>query len=136
MTVDALVVQKGHILLIERGDHPGKGLLALPGGFVDQEERLLDACLRELDEETQLNVPVSVLKGAIKQQRVFDDPHRSSRGRTITHAFYIVLPDEVELPTVCGSDDAKDAMWVPLAELDSSQLYEDHYFIIQAMLGE
>ena len=135
VTVDAVVIQSGHVLMVERKARPGKGLLALPGGFVDQGERLVDACLRELREETRLKVPVPVLKGSIKGQQVFDDPHRSARGRTITHAFYIELEPNKELPKVKGGDDARHAQWVPLAELDPNRIFEDHYFIIQEMTG-
>ena len=135
VTVDALVVQSGHVLMVERKARPGKGLLALPGGFLNQNERLLDACLRELREETRLKVPAPVLKGSIKAQEVFDEPHRSTRGRTITHAFHIELEANKSLPKVKGSDDAKHAMWVPLSELDPRNIFEDHYFIIQSLLG-
>jgi bifunctional NMN adenylyltransferase/nudix hydrolase len=50
MTVDAVVVQSGHILLVKRGDMPGKGLWALPGGFLNQDETMLDGAIRELKE--------------------------------------------------------------------------------------
>ncbi|VUD41797.1 Bifunctional NMN adenylyltransferase/Nudix hydrolase [Thalassocella blandensis] len=135
VTVDAIVVQSGHVLMVERKARPGKGLLALPGGFVDGQETLMNACIRELREETRLKIPVPVLKGSVKSQHVFDDPYRSSRGRTITHAFYIELEPSKELPRVKGGDDAKYAMWVPLADLDPARIYEDHYFIIQYMTG-
>ena len=135
VTVDAVIVQSGHVLMVERKARPGKGLMALPGGFVDHNEKLVDACLRELREETRLKVPVPVLKGSIKAQEVFDDPHRSARGRTITHAFYIELEPNKALPKVKGSDDAKHAMWVPLADLDPTKIFEDHYFIVQKMTG-
>ncbi|MBA55931.1 MAG: ADP-ribose pyrophosphatase [Pseudomonadales bacterium] len=135
VTVDAVVVQSGHVLMVERRARPGKGLLALPGGFVDQGEKLVDACLRELREETRLKVPVPVLKGSIKSQQVFDDPHRSARGRTITHAFYMELQPDKTLPKVKGGDDARHALWIPLADLDPTQIFEDHYFIIQEMTG-
>lgn len=135
VTVDAVVVQSGHVLMVERKARPGKGLLALPGGFVDHGERLVDACLRELREETRLKVPAPVLKGSIKANQVFDDPYRSARGRTITHAYYIELSPNKDLPRVKGGDDAKHAMWVPLADLDPTRIFEDHYFIIQEMTG-
>jgi bifunctional NMN adenylyltransferase/nudix hydrolase len=135
VTVDAVVVQSGHVLLVERKAHPGKGQLALPGGFINQNERLVDACLRELREETRLKVPAPVLKGHIKENRVFDDPNRSTRGRTITHAFYIELEADKKLPKVRGGDDAKHAMWVPLANLDPRKMFEDHYFIIQELIN-
>lgn len=135
VTVDAVVIQSGHVLMVERKARPGKGLMALPGGFVDGNEKLMDACLRELREETRLKVPAPVLQGSIKHQQVFDDPHRSARGRTITHAFYIELAPNKELPKVKGGDDAKHAMWVPLADLDPTTIFEDHYFIIKELTG-
>lgn len=134
VTVDAVIVQSGHVLLVERGAAPGKGLWALPGGFVDQEETLREAMLRELREETRLKVPAPVLLGSIAGEGVFDDPHRSARGRTITHAYFIHLPPDTGLPKVKGSDDAKQAFWLPLADLDPAKMFEDHYFIIQRLL--
>jgi bifunctional NMN adenylyltransferase/nudix hydrolase len=136
VTVDAVVVQSGHILLVERGARPGKGQWALPGGFINPDESLRTACLRELKEETRLKVPVPVLNGCIQSEAVFDDPHRSERGRTITHAFFIHLPADTALPKVKGSDDAKKAFWIPLAEINPAQMFEDHYFIIQRMVGQ
>ena len=137
VTVDAVVVHSGHILLVKRGAEPGKGLWALPGGFVDQNETLLDACLRELREETRLKLPNPVLKGSIKAQRVFDKPDRSARGRTITHAFYFDFASG-ELPAVKGGDDAAKARWVPLAEFFDdceSRMFEDHFGIVCSFLG-
>ncbi|GLS28042.1 bifunctional nicotinamide-nucleotide adenylyltransferase/Nudix hydroxylase [Marinibactrum halimedae] len=135
VTVDGVVIQSGHVLMVERKARPGKGLLALPGGFVDQNETLENACLRELREETRLKVPTPVLKGSIRAHRVFDNPHRSARGRTITHAFYFELAPNQQLPKVKGGDDAKHAVWVPLSQLDPRRIYEDHYFIIKAITG-
>lgn len=134
VTTDAVVVQSGHILLIQRRAAPGAGLLALPGGFLNQEEYLVDGMLRELREETKLKVPAPVLKGSIVNTRVFDKPDRSLRGRTITHAYLIQLPPG-ELPQVKGSDDAAKAMWVPISDIREDQMFEDHYAIIQHMLG-
>lgn len=135
VTVDGVVIQSGHILLVERRAQPGKGLWALPGGFLRGEETLEGACLRELREETRLKVPAPVLKGSIRERRVFDWPYRSRRGRTITHAFLFELEPSTELPRVRGGDDARRAFWVALADLGPEQMYEDHYFIIQAMIG-
>jgi bifunctional NMN adenylyltransferase/nudix hydrolase len=135
VTVDAVVVQSGHVLLVTRKAFPGRGQLALPGGFIQPNERLEGSMLRELREETRLKVPAPVLLGSIKQRQVFDSPYRSTRGRTITHAFYIELPPDTSLPKVKGGDDAKHAQWLPLASLDPRQMYEDHYDIIQEMIG-
>lgn len=134
MTVDAVVQQAGHILMVVRNEQPGRGMLALPGGFLAQHETLLDGALRELNEETQIDVPRRVLLGALRFERTFDDPHRSSRGRTITHAFRFDL-SEKKLPRVKGGDDAAEARWVPLSQLRPEQCFEDHAHIVQAMLG-
>ena len=136
VTVDAVVVQSGHILLVERKARPGKGLLALPGGFVDQNETLKNAVIRELREETRIKVPAPVLLGSISKQEVFDNPNRSLRGRTITHAYLFALKDDFRgLPKVKGGDDAKHAFWLPLAKIDPEKLFEDHFHIIEAMIS-
>lgn len=133
-TVDAVVQQSGHVLMVIRKEQPGLGMLALPGGFLKQDETLLDGALRELNEETQIDVPRRVLLGAKKSERTFDDPHRSSRGRTITHAFRFDL-SEKRLPNVKGGDDAAAARWVPLADIRPETCFEDHAYIIRTMLG-
>ncbi len=136
MTADALVVQSGHILLVERRSMPGRGLWALPGGFLNPKESLFDACIRELREETRLKVPEPVLRGSLHSQHTFDDPYRSARGRTITQAFYIQLKNDAKgLPKVKGGDDAAEAFWLPLAELNAKMMFEDHYAIITKMVG-
>ncbi|HPQ94542.1 MAG: bifunctional nicotinamide-nucleotide adenylyltransferase/Nudix hydroxylase [Thiothrix sp.] len=136
VTVDAVVIRSGHVLLVERRTRPGKGLWALPGGFVGPEESLLTAMLRELREETRLKVPLPVLQDAIVCSQVFDHPQRSERGRIITHAWLIGLkPDAGGLPKVRGGDDAARAFWLPLAALDPEQLFEDHFHIIRTLAG-
>lgn len=130
VTVDAVTVQSGHVLLVKRGARPGKGQWAIPGGFLNQDEKVLDGALRELKEETKIKVPLPVLRGNIVEREVFDNPNRSSRGRTITHAFLIHLPPDHELPKVKGSDDAAEAKWIPLSEVKRDMMYEDHFDII------
>jgi bifunctional NMN adenylyltransferase/nudix hydrolase len=135
-TADAVVIQSGHVLMIRRRAEPGKGLWALPGGYVNAntDKSVEAAMLRELREETKIKVPEPVLKGSIVRSRVFDAIDRSPRGRIITHAFHIVLPDG-ELPKVKGSDDAEKAKWVPIAEVRSDECFEDHYEILQHFVG-
>ncbi|HET8687496.1 MAG TPA: NUDIX domain-containing protein, partial [Methanosarcina sp.] len=136
VTTDAVVVQSGHIALIQRRDNPGKDLWAIPGGFLNINERIVDGCIRELREETGLKVVDKVLKGSIVDREVFDDPKRSDRGRTVTHAFYFKLEDSMDLPHIKGLDDAKKAKWVPISDLYEmrDQFFEDHYFLIKHFL--
>ena len=135
-TADSVVIQSGHVLMIRRRAEPGKGLWALPGGYVNAntDRSVEDAAIRELREETGIKVPAPVLRGSIKRSKVFDAIDRSPRGRIITHAFHIELPDG-ELPKVKGSDDADKARWVPIAEIKSEECFEDHHEIIMSFLG-
>jgi bifunctional NMN adenylyltransferase/nudix hydrolase len=134
ITVDAVVVQSGHVLLVKRKDKPGQGLWALPGGYLNPNETFIQGCMRELKEETRIDAPKGMLFGSVKAQRTFDDIHRDPRGRFITHAFLIALPANDVLPKVKGGDDAVEAKWVPLSEIKPETLFLDHSFIIESML--
>jgi bifunctional NMN adenylyltransferase/nudix hydrolase len=137
-TTDAVVIQGGHILLIQRGFSPGKGLWALPGGFINPKERLEDCLIRELIEETKIKVPEIILRKGITYREVFDHPDRDLRGRTITNAYLIELDGGTgELPRVKGSDDARIAKWFKLSEIEpmSEAIYGDHSHIIGTMVA-
>ena len=138
LTCDAVVTQAGHILLVRRGAMPGEGLWALPGGFVNHNERIFDAAVRELQEETKIKVPEKILRKSMVKKDYFDDPDRSLRGRTVTFGFHFALdavPDG--LPKVKGSDDAVKAIWVPFAEFKEmeTQMFEDHFAIATTLIG-
>ncbi len=132
VTVDAVVFKSGHVLAVRRRGFPGKGLFALPGGFVRQNETLERSAIRELREETGLIIPAPELKKYIQGIGVFDHPDRSLRGRTITHGFYFNLGSVGDLPAVKGGDDADRAWWMPLNDvyLNEDQFFEDHVSII------
>ena len=136
VTVDAVVRIAGKVLLIRRGRAPGKGLLAVPGGFIEQRETAYQSAVRELQEETGFHLLPSEMEHAFQGMRVFDHPDRSQRGRVITHAFYFDLGDRM-LPEIAGSDDAAEARWVDIAELPSleEQFHDDHFHLLDAFLG-
>ena len=129
-TVDSMVVQSGHVLLVNRKSYPGKGLWALPGGYLNPTEKTFDGAIRELREETKLKVPEPVLRGSTVCEKVFADPYRSSRGRIVTVAYLFHLRAETQLPRVKGSDDAAKAKWWPLSQVKRSMFFEDHFDIL------
>ncbi|WP_394781352.1 bifunctional nicotinamide-nucleotide adenylyltransferase/Nudix hydroxylase [Undibacterium sp.] len=134
-TVDAVVKTAGHVLLIKRKNHPGLGLWALPGGYVEPRERLLQAAIRELEEETTLGVLSNTLPDALVAVEVFDHPDRSLRGRSITHAHFFDLKSE-QLPEVEAGDDAASASWVPVQQLAGMEelFFDDHFHILNHFL--
>lgn len=133
VTVDAVVTCRSHVLLIQRGRSPGKGTWAVPGGFLELGETLLQSALRELQEETGL---VLTAQAALPlATHVFDHPQRSQRGRTISHGFLFSLGD-VPLPTLEAADDAAALQWVPIAELTTreDEFFDDHFHILDTFL--
>ena len=120
VTVDAILVSSNQsVLLIERGRDPFKGKWALPGGFVEMDEELDVACLRELEEETGIKLH------ELKQFRAFGGVNRDPRHRTISIVFYAFT--ESEIVAVAG-DDAAKARWFPLNQLP--ELAFDHGLIL------
>jgi bifunctional NMN adenylyltransferase/nudix hydrolase len=110
-TADAVIIQSGHVLMIQRANQPGYGLWALPGGYVNQHERIRAAAVREALEETGIRLTTGknaeeitkkMLDGAIRGKEIFDDPNRSERGRIITVAYLMRLDDTKPLPKVSG----------------------------------
>ena len=138
VTVDAVVIQGGHILLVKRGRQPGIGLYALPGGHIDRDERLADAMVRELKEETKIDAPGPVIQGHVTRHKMYEHPDRSERARVMTMAYLIELPirnrdsdGNYQLDKIKAGDDAAIVEWVPLSEIDPRMMFEDHFDIIQ-----
>lgn len=139
-TVDNVILWRGNILLIRRKAMPGKGLWALPGGFIKDSEWLYEAAIRELNEETNIKFYDSlelrknklfIKKEWLVKENTFDHPTRSLRGRTITTAYFWKIPDQYEID-IMAADDASDVRWFPLIEAlkMGSSLFEDHVHII------
>lgn len=113
------------VLLIERGIEPFKGMWALPGGFVNADETAEQAAVRELREETGINVPVPrlFLSG------VYSKPGRDPRGWTVAAAYLLRLGDaEGRAGDIEAGDDAASAQWFYFADLPD--LAFDHADII------
>ena len=113
------------ILLIQRALDPFKGAWALPGGFVDMEEDLEAAALRELEEET------GVRDVFIEQLYTFGQPERDPRGRVVSVAYY-ALVNLAEHP-VHASSDADHVEWFELDQLP--RLAFDHDRIVEVAIN-
>ena len=111
------------VLLIKRAHDPFKGKWALPGGFVDENEPLEHAALRELEEETGLK------RIRLEQVAAFGDPGRDPRGHTVSIVFVGVLHNNRK---VKAGDDAAEAEWHPA--LQPPPLAFDHNKILSAAL--
>jgi 8-oxo-dGTP diphosphatase len=120
-TTDVVVFRRGpaglEVLLITRGKAPFEGMQALPGGFVevgdavvDQGEDLPDAAARELREETGLVIDPDRLRPV----GFYGAPYRDPRARVLTATFFVLL---TEHHAVGAGDDASDARFVPIADV-------------------
>ena len=76
VTVDAVIRCQGRVLLIRRGQAPGLGLLAVPGGFLEQRDTVYQSAVRELEEETGLAMLEPALRQCLKAVTVFDRPEK------------------------------------------------------------
>jgi len=123
VTVDLVVltIRDGELcaLLVRRGTAPYRGRWALPGGFVQPDEDLGDAAVRELVEETG----VEAAAGHLEQLASYGAPRRDPRGRVVTVAYLALLPD---LPAPTPGTDAAAAAWRPIGELRPASLAFDH----------
>ncbi len=122
LTVDVAVLAGSparSVLLIRRANEPYAGAWALPGGFVEDGERARDAAARELAEET------AVAAGELELFGVYDAPGRDPRGLTMSIAYLMRAPAELEAR---GGDDAREADWWPIAALP--ELAFDHAELI------
>jgi 8-oxo-dGTP diphosphatase len=125
--VDMVVLRKVEkstkILLIKRLNEPFKDHWALPGGFIEMEEDLIDSAYRELEEETALT------KIELQQLKTYGKPGRDPRGRTISVVFGGFLKSRQEAE---AGDDAKETRWFPIEELPP--LAFDHELIVKESL--
>lgn len=130
VTVDLVVLTVRddalRVLMVRRGSAPYAGRRALPGGFVEPDEGLLQAARRELLEETGVRLG----RAHIEQLGAYGAPRRDPRGRVLSVAHLVVLP-EASAPSA-GSD-AQAAQWEPVHELLAAprKLAFDHATILR-----
>jgi 8-oxo-dGTP diphosphatase len=128
VAVDLVVLTVHHhelqVLLVERGIDPFRGCQALPGGFVHDDEDLLDAAERELVEETG----ITDVRVHLEQLATYGRPDRDPRGRVLSVAYLALVPNPGA--PVAGSD-ASDVGWILAEEaLQRTDLAFDHHDVL------
>jgi len=124
LTVDIVLFRKldleTQILLIKRKNEPFKEHWALPGGFVDEGEDIECAALRELKEETSIEL------FTLKQLGAFGKPNRDPRSHVVSIAYFAFVSSNT---VAIANDDAKEAEWFYCNDLP--KLAFDHIDIIK-----
>jgi len=136
--------------------YSARALLALPGGFVKHNQRIKEAAVAEVMEETGIllaegkraeEITHDMLMGSIVDSDYFDHPTRSLRGRTVTHAFLMRLKDAkalplvkaMPIPAIDGGDgiemETLDSQWLDIntALSHPEWWFEDHHDILETM---
>jgi len=131
VTADCVILRREtetgrlHVLLIQRAKEPFAGRWALPGGFVNKDEPLIDAARRELREETGLRVT------KLRQIGAFGDPGRDPRGWTVSVAYLAEVSGTKHKAQ--AADDAQAVKWFPVDALP--RLAFDHGKILKLALA-
>lgn len=120
LTVDAIIVDDGNIVLIQRLNNPYKDHWALPGGFVEYGEKVEHAAIREAKEETGLDIELNKLVG------VYSDANRDPRGHTVS----VVYMASIVGGQLKSDTDAKDVQYFEISELNKMDLAFDHKQIL------
>ncbi len=128
VTADIVLITREaqpRVLLIQRAHEPFAGAWALPGGFVNVDEPIVDAAKRELHEETGLEIAL------LEQLYTTGDPGRDPRGWTISIAFLARVEAGALQPR--AGDDAAAVKWFRLNKLP--KLAFDHAMLVQRAIA-
>ncbi len=125
ITCDGIMLDKGNsaVLLIRRGHSPFQDQWALPGGYVDENERVEQTLIREMKEETSLDVIPKFILG------VYSDPQRDPRGHIISVVFICEWQGNLQ-----AGDDARNIRFFPLSDITELNLAFDHNKIITDLI--
>lgn len=124
-TVDIIIEDDSRILLVKRKNEPFKDQLVLPGGFVNEGEKVEHAAKREVQEETSLDVDLIDILG------VYSDPKRDPRGHIMSTVFIAKAThnngDEIK---AVAKDDAVEIQWISIESVGDNNLGFDHTQIL------
>lgn len=124
--VGALIYEGGRILLVQRGKEPLAGYWSLPGGGVEAGERLEDAVVREVFEETGLQVSADAL--ATVFERIMPDENCRCEYHYVLIDFYCTIVKGAPR----AGDDSRDVGWFPISELGLLQLTAGTKEVVEA----
>jgi 8-oxo-dGTP diphosphatase len=122
-TVDAIIEDgKGNLVLIKRKYPPYQNFYALPGGFIEENEKPEDALIREAKEETNLDVKI------VEKIGIYDEEGRDPRGNVHSTAYKCIITGSISL--MKSGADSKDVELIPIEKLKDMELAFDHKKII------
>ena len=114
--VGGIIFQQDQVLLVQRGKEPNLGQWSIPGGAVNTGETLKEAVVREVFEETHLEVEALALVKVL--ERIFRDPE----GRAAYHYVLVDFLCQCRGGELKSDSDAQDARFVPLQDLPSYEV--------------
>jgi len=123
-TVDTIIEKDSQVLLIKRKKDPFKEKMVFPGGFINEGERVEDAAVREVKEETSLDIELDHILG------VYSDPSRDPRGHIMSTVFIGKISDKSDKKEPMAGDDAAAIKWVDLETVEEESLGFDHKKIL------
>lgn len=124
VAADVIVEDKGKILIIKRGAEPYKGMPSLPGGRHKEGEKIEETAMREIKEETGLDIELTDILG------VYSDPNRDPRWHTMS----VVFIARVKNGEAKAGDDAASVEWIEANKIELDQLAFDHGKVIKDYL--
>ena len=124
-TVDTIIDSNSQVLFIKRSKEPFKGKMVLPGGFIKIGETAEEAAIREVKEETSLDIELDGILG------VYSDPARDPRGHIMSTVFIgKISPNSITKEPKAG-DGATLTKWVNVKETEQEDLGFDHKQILR-----
>ena len=123
--VGAIIISEGKILLEKRKNAPGKGKWSIPGGLVELGERIEQAVIREVKEETGLDVVEPCLVDVV------DNVDLDENGKVKYHFVIVDYLVKVEKGVLKAASDAEDLRWVPFNEVEGYDLTTSFRFFFQ-----
>lgn len=122
-TTDVIITREEEILVVKRKRNPFKDELAIPGGFINENETVEQAAVREIMEETALPIRLKEILG------VYSDPKRDPRKHIITTVFIGEIIGNKKIEPVAG-DDASAIKWISIGSISDFKFAFDHKKIL------